>query len=358
MFLSQLASLISHIWIRKARVAKLFSLFCLSFFCLSGCERGSGFETVAFSGATMGTTYNIKVIVQPEQKTIAERTQPVIDEQLKAFNQSLSTYISDSEIMKINAAPKNEWLEVSSRFLSVLILSQTISGLSGGAFDATVGPLVNAWGFGPDWTQSQTPTEATLQEVMANVGYQSIEIDKPLSRIRKLKDVQLDFSAIAKGYAVDEIADYLWDQGMHHFMVEIGGELRLHGHNVQGQAWRIGVESPQEGGKIRPIGLSEAGLATSGDYRNYYEKNGMRFSHTIDPSTGKPITHNLASITVVADTAAKADALATAFSVMGGDEALRLANTQGVAVYLIERSGDAFTTRHNDYFLPYLEAGK
>ncbi len=306
----------------------------------------------------MGTTYNIKIIVQPEQKTIAERTQPVIDEQLKAFNQSLSTYIKSSEIMTINAAPKDEWLDVSPRFLSVLVLSQTISELSNGAFDATVGPLVNAWGFGANWDQDQAPTENELQHVMANVGYQSIEIDKPFSRIRKLKDVQLDFSAIAKGYAVDEIADYLWDQGLHHFMVEIGGELRLHGHNAQGQAWRIGVESPQAGGKIRPIGLSEAGLATSGDYRNYYEKDGMRFSHTIDPSTGKPITHNLASITVVADTAAKADALATAFSVMGGDKALELANAQGVAVYLIERQGDGFTVRHNDYFLPYLEAGK
>lgn len=325
---------------------------------LVACSRQPEFQTVVFSGPTMGTTYSVKIVIKPERQAVVKKQQAAIDELLKAFNQSLSTYISDSEIVTLSQSPVNEWLEVSPRFMGILKLSNQISELSGGAFDATVGPLVNLWGFGPDWRKNQAPSDKAIQAAMANIGYGSVEVDELGLRIRKHKPVGLDFSAIAKGYAVDEIAELLWQQGFHHFMVEIGGELRLHGHNGQGKPWRIGVESPQADGKIRPIGLSEVGLATSGDYRNYFEQEGVRFSHTIDPTTGKPITHNLASVTVVAETAAKADALATAFSVMGGDKAMALADKEGIAIYMIERGQDDFVSRHSSAFLPYLKAGE
>ena len=341
-----------NVRLNKARAAWLLSLFC--FFVVS-CEPAPKRETVAFSGSTMGTTYNIKLIVKPEQRQAAKATQVAIDSLLTEFNQSLSTYIKDSEIMTINAAPTQLWLPVSMRFLKVLTLSEQISALSGGAFDVTVAPLVNLWGFGPEWHKDQAPSEQAITQALTMVDYTAIAIDQPGRRIQKLKPVQLDFSAIAKGYGVDEVATYLWQQGFHHFMVEIGGELRLHGHNAEGKPWRIGVESPQAGGKIKPVSLSEVGMATSGDYRNYFEQSGVRFSHTIDPSTGQPIKHNLASATVVAGTSAEADALATAFSVMGGDKAMALAKREGIAVYLIERKDDAFVARHSPAFSPYLQ---
>lgn len=338
-------------------IARAFalSLFCV---CLLACERQPAFETVTLSGATMGTMYQIKIVVPHGQRAAAEALQSAIDGRLQDFNQSLSTYIADSEIVTLNQAPAGEWLPVSERFLAVLVLSQQISELSNGAFDATVAPLVNLWGFGPDWKAQQAPSAQEIAQALALTGYQSIEIDSEQARIKKLKAVSLDFSAVAKGYGVDEIAELLWAKGYHHFMVEIGGELRLHGHNGEGKTWRIGVESPAAGGKIRPIALSEVGLATSGDYRNYFEQDGVRFSHTINPATGRPITHNLASVTVIAATAAKADALATAFSVMGGDRAMALAQAQGIAIYLIERVDDGFSTRASTAFAPYLEAGQ
>lgn len=331
----------------------MLSLFCV---CFLACERQPGFETVLLSGATMGTTYNIKVVVPDGKRHSAEGLQSAIDARLQDFNQSLSTYINDSEIMTLNQAPVGEWLPVSERFLAVLTLSQQISKLSNGAFDATVAPLVNLWGFGPDWKANKAPAASDIEPALSKIGYQYIEIDSEKLRIKKNIDASLDFSAVAKGYGVDEIAELLWGKGFHHFMVEIGGELRLHGHNGEGKTWRIGVESPSAGGKIRPIAVSEVGVATSGDYRNYFEQDGVRFSHTIDPSTGRPITHNLASVTVIAATAARADALATAFTVMGGDQAMALAEERGIAIYLIERVDDGFSTRASTAFAPYLEA--
>ena len=337
--------------ILKARAAWLLSLFC---FLLAACEQKPKYEAIAYSGNTMGTIYNIKLVVKPEQRTAAKNTQAAIDTLLLDFNQSLSTYIKDSEIMTINAAPINQWIDVSPRFLGVLTLSQEVSTLSGGAFDATVAPLVNLWGFGADWRQDDPPTEQQITSAKKNVDFSAIEIDAENFRIKKQKNIALDFSAVAKGYGVDELATYLWQQGFHHFMVEIGGELRLHGHNAEGMPWRIGVESPQTGGEIRPIAVSEVGVATSGDYRNYFERDGVRFSHTIDPATGKPITHSLASVTVVAGSAAKADALATAFSVMGGNKTMALAAKEGIAVYLIERAQEGFSVRYSPAFAPYL----
>lgn len=336
----------------KARAVYLLSLFCTCIL-LASCSQKPQWQTVAYSGDTMGTTYNIKLIVSPEQQQAAQQTQKPIERLLKDFNQSLSTYIEDSEIMQINAAPSGKWLPISSRFLAVLNLSNEISALSEGAFDVTVMPLVNLWGFGPNWTQNAAPTQAQINIALEQVGYEAILVDQASSRINKMKPVAIDFSAVAKGYGVDEVAEYLWRRGFYHFMVEIGGELRVHGHNASGQAWRIGVESPAAGGKIKPIQVSEVGVATSGDYRNYFEQDGVRFSHTINPINGKPINHNLASVTVIAKNAAKADALATAFSVMGGDKALALAEKKGIAIYLIERTGDGFSTRHSESFSPY-----
>ena len=319
--------------------AFVLSLFCV---CLLACERPPAFETVVLSGATMGTTYNIKVVVPNGERHSAEKLQIAIDSRLQAFNQSLSTYISDSEIVTLNQAPVGEWLPVSERFLAVLTLSQQISQLSGGAFDATVAPLVNLWGFGPDWKAHKAPAASDIEQALLSIGYQYIEIDSAQSRIKKLIDVSLDFSAVAKGYGVDEIAELLWAEGFHHFMVEIGGELRLHGHNGEGKTWRIGVESPAAGGKIRPIAVSEVGVATSGDYRNYFEQDGVRFSHTINPKTGYPVQQELASVTVLAKNCMTADAWATAFMVLGYKKGYDLAIANNLAVLFLLKEGEEF----------------
>lgn len=308
---------------------------------------------MSFTGNTMGTTYTIKLIVSRERQLDAQNTQQAIDDLLIDFNQSLSTYIKSAEIMRINAAPHGQWINASPRFMTVLNLSQNLSELTGGAFDVTVMPLINLWGFGPNWQQASTPSQYQIDEALKHIGYRSIEINDSNTALKKHKNLSVDFSAVAKGYGVDEVADYLWSQGFHHFMVEIGGELRVHGHNASGLPWRIGVENPSSEGTIKPIQVSEVGIATSGDYRNYFEKDGVRFSHTIDPKTGKPITHNLASVTVIAGTAAKADALATAFNVMGGAKALALAESEGIAIYLIERTAEGFLARHSTSFEPY-----
>lgn len=337
----------------KARAALLLSLFCFCIF-TAACQPKEKFQTVLFTGATMGTTYNIKIVVPKSQPAPGADVQTRIDLLLKEFNQSLSTYIPDSELMQFNAAPVGEWVAVSSRFLGVLTLSNRISQLSGGAFDPTVGPLVNLWGFGPDWHKDKKPSDDQIAALMGEVGYQAVEVDADGHRVKKTKTLKLDFSAVAKGYGVDEVADLLWSEGFHHFMVEIGGELRLHGHNASGDAWRIGVEAATSGGKIKPIAVSEVGVATSGDYRNYFEEDGIRYSHTIDPTTGKPINHNLASVTVIAATSGEADALATAFTVLGGDRAMALAEQEGIPMYIIERKGEGFSVRYSTTFAPYL----
>lgn len=334
---------------------KSFLLFLICLLIFQGCSQNRD-ELIEFHGNTMGTTYNIKIVVGSNQ-TVPENFGEEIDLALKNFNQIMSTYIPDSELSKINQAPRDGWLTVSSSLYHLLDMSQQISKKSDGAFDVTVGPLVNLWGFGPTKRERQVPSEAELAEARARVGYQFIQLSSQRRAVNKSADVYIDLSAIAKGYGTDVIAGLLKDRGFTNFMVEIGGELNLQGYNVEDKLWRIGVEKPTLGheGAVQAISIYNAGVATSGDYRNYMEVDGKRFSHTIDPATGEPISHNLASVTVVAPTGAEADALATAINVMGPEKGMAYAERYNLAIYMIVRNDEGFHSIHSQAFERYLE---
>lgn len=228
--------------------------------------------------------------------------------------------------------------------------------MTDGAFDITVGPLVNLWGFGPDGRPEEVPSAEALQQVKDRTGYQHLKLRDNPPAVSAEPAQYLDLSAIAKGFGVDQVAKYLESEGISAYLVEIGGEIRVNGQKPDGTAWRLAVEEPSgEGRQVnRIVALQQAAMATSGDYRNYYESQGQRYSHTIDPVTGKPISHSLASVTVITENCMTADALATAFNVMGFERANDLAVEQNLAAYFIVRRGDGFETHATPAFLSYL----
>lgn len=309
-------------------------------------------KTGVFSGATMGTAYNITIVTE---FTESERAllQAEIDALLVSINQSMSTYIEDSELSILNRSVPGSWQDVSEGLFNVLALSQRINELSGGGFDVTVGPLVNRWGFGPDFTIAQIPTDADIQRLLAEIGGRYIALSPELTQIKRAKPIYIDLSAVAKGYGVDKLAEMLGEKGYNDFLVEIGGEIRLSGTNKHGKDWRIGIEAPvssMEKLVQKAVSLTDTAIATSGDYRNFIELEGQRFSHTIDPRTGYPVQHNLVSVTVLDPLCARADALATAFNVLGYEKALLLANSQKIPAFFIIHTENGFQEFSSEAF--------
>lgn len=318
---------------------------------LSACERQS--RQLVFDGLTMGTTYQVKLVSagRPVSDDLGERIQSRLD----SLNHTFTTYQQDSELMQLNRSPVNQVYTVSIDMLRVLEAAQTVYELTSGAFDPTVGPLVNLWGFGPDNSGDQIPLEEDITARLEFVGFNKLH-SSPAGKIIKHSEITLDMSAIAKGYAVDAIAELLEQEGFNNYLVEVGGELRLEGLKANQDPWRIAIEAPSlEKGLIQRVLIPRnAAVATSGDYRNYFEKGGKRFSHTIDPRTGYPIDHQLASVTVIAETAVFADALATGFMVMGPVASLKVAEENNLAIYLLVREGDVFKGHYSSAFAPYL----
>lgn len=317
---------------------------------VAGCAQEE--RTWKLSGPTMGTIYHITLVDVPAGIQRAE-LQSAIDAELVAVNQEMSTYIPDSELMRFNAAPVDEVVEVSPNLAKIVERSLDIYRRSGGAFDVTVGPLVNLWGFGPSPEPETIPQESEIAALLETVGSDALELQG--LRLRKTRTVQIDLSAIAKGHGVDRVADLLTSRNIENYLVEIGGELRTAGVNPKGKLWRIGVERPSGGQVVqRPVEVSGKAVATSGDYRNYYERNGKRYSHTMDPRTGRPVENKLASVTVITDTCADADAYATALSVIGADAALELAEREHLAVFLLIKTESGFEERTSSAFQPYV----
>lgn len=288
-------------------------------------------EKIELLGSTMGTTYSVKYL-----DTEGRNLQAQIDSLLVAFNMSLSTYIPESEISRFNREGSHRY--ETPFFYPVLERSKEIYKNTGGAFDPTVGPLVNAWGFGPEGRQS--PGKSTVDSLRQLVSYDSIVFDT--ARVQKRKEgIKLDFSAIAKGYGVDVVAQYLLTQGIENLFVEIGGEIYARGNSERGTPWRVGVNYPA--GSIEDqqnaqaiVSLENRAIATSGNYRNYYEVDGIKYSHTISPVTGYPVNHSLLSASVFATDCMTADAYATAFMVMGWEKAIKVDEQQDdIEVYLI-----------------------
>ncbi len=341
-----------------ARAAGLLSLFLWVILAGSGCSRNQ-MQVVSARGETMGTFYNVKVVAAERELPTEAQLEQWADEVFARINNSMSTYLDSSELMRLNNSQVQDWQEVSTELFMILDLSQRISELSAGSFDVTIGPLVDLWGFGPVKRPNRVPDEGELQQTLARIGHGKLELNPATSSVRKPAELRIDLSAIAKGYAADELANTLVSKGYPNVLVEIGGELSLRGISQRGTPWRIGIEAPSfnplnvDSHAARTVVLSDKGMATSGDYRNYYEVDGKRFSHTIDPRTGRPIVHNLASVTVLAETCAEADALATALNVLGSDEGLALANRENIAAYFIVREGDGFVTKQSDQFAQY-----
>lgn len=298
-------------------------------------------HTTWIEGATMGTTYCVQVVTMPpalDARTLHAR----VDSVLREIEGKMSTYDKGSELSRFNASEETEWFDVSPDTLTVIEEALRISRLSGGGFDVTVGPLVELWGFGPGG-EPRRPPPGAIAATLGAVGFQRLETrGSPPSIRKKLPALRLDLSAIAKGFAVDEVARLLHAEGARDFLVEIGGELRASGRNRDGEPWRIAVERTQTPG---PLELVDCAVATSGDYLDYFLEDGRRYAHVIDPRTGQPVSTGVASATVVSTSAMEADAFATTLMVLPADEGLRLAEREGLTARILVRVAGGFVER-------------
>ncbi len=297
----------------------------------------------------MGTTYSI--IVPGLKKSHQSALQAKAEASLDAVNAAMSTYQADSSISLFNQSESSGWFDIPEHFAVVANAALQIAVLSDGAFDPTVGPLVSRWGFGKD-QQQDLPNNDEIEILLQTIGHQRIAVDVENSALKKLdRAVQIDLNAIAKGYAVDLLAEDVASLGYLNYLVEIGGELRAAGNNAEGDPWRIGIEQPVPDKAASGVYLTSGGVATSGDYRNAFEQDGRRYSHIIDPRSGYPVDHSLASVTVVADTAMLADAWATTLMVLGPDDGMKIADQMELAAYFIVRAGpQTFGSRSSDKF--------
>lgn len=309
-----------------------------------------------FSGRTMGTVFNIK-IVKDDPKTDFKFLEAEIIEILDEVNRQMSTYRDDSEITGFNNFNSTEWYSVSKDFVYVVEQSLEISRLSEGAFDITIGPVVNVWGFGPEIKELVIPPEEELEKAKLKTGYHLISISLDPPKIKKsIPDIYIDLSAIAKGFGVDKVCEYLDTQNLNNYLVEIGGEVRVKGNNHNGEPWQIGVEKPDETGSLENvISLTDMSLATSGDYHNYFEIDGKRFSHTIDPRTAMPISHTLASVSVLHESCTLADGFATAINVLGPEAGFEFASNHNLPVYMIVREDGRFVEKSTPSFKKFLK---
>jgi len=312
-------------------------------------------EVILLQGLTMGTTYNIKLVVKNDSVKI-DTLQRDIDDLLKQVNQEMSTYIPTSELSLFNKNQRTEPVKISRGLQRVIKESIRIGQMSGGMLDITIGPLVNLWGFGPENRPEIVPSREALSATKARIGlkYLSLQGNKLTKAIPEL---YVDLSTIAKGYGVDVVTELIENNGIENYLVEIGGEMRLKGFKASGELWHVAIEKPMT--EVRSVHQilvpKDNAVATSGDYRNYFEADGMRFSHIIDPDTGKPINHKLVSVTVIHPSSMTADGLSTAMMVMGEDKAFEFANQHDIAAYIISKTEDGFKEKITVKFMPYLK---
>jgi len=281
-----------------------------------------------------------------------QKLQVDIEATLARVNSAMSTYDPQSSITNFNSLADTDWFHVPLDFATVTAAAVSIAKKSDGAFDPTVGPLVALWGFDDDERQV-VPQADSIADVMQQVGYQNLAVDIKAKTIKKaLPEIKVDLNAIAKGYGVDQLAETVEAFGYQNYLVEIGGELRVSGVNAKGEPWRIGVERPSANKAVTTQGLtlSGGGVATSGDYRNAFEADGKRYSHIFDARTGYPVDHNLASVTVVAESAMLADGWATALMVLGPEQGMEVAQKNSLACLFIVRDGTEFALLESPEF--------
>jgi len=306
------------------------TIYTFIIFAIISCSQPNS-NYINFGGFVQGTTYSITY-----ETLDSANYKDKIEILLADFDTSLSTYNNISLITKIN---NNESAKTDLYFNTVFNKSEEVFLKTNGAFDITVAPLVNAWGFG--FKNKEEITNAKIDSILEFVGFEKVSLTNS-DIIKTDPRVMLDVNAIAQGYSVDVVADFLENQGILNYLVEIGGEVKTKGVNKKGKEWKIGIDKPIDNNNIPGqnlqaiIKLSNKSLATSGNYRKFYEKNGIKYSHTIDPITGYPVTHSLLSATVIADDCITADAYATAFMVIGLEKSLELLKElPNIEAYLI-----------------------
>ena len=331
-----------HRWLTAPMPSCLLAMTLL----LTGCSAKS-VEPVELTGQTMGTSYSIKLAAAPDP-TLQNTLQRQVEQRLHDINAQMSTYLADSDLMRFNRSSSTEWLAVPPELVELVEQANRISAQTDGMYDITVGPLVNLWGFGNAGPRAAAPPEQEVTALLKQTGYQHLQTQRSPPALRKdVAGLQIDLSSIAKGWAVDQLAQILIDHGIRDFLVEIGGELRASGRKAADRPWRVAIERPLDGYREvqRVIGLRDLAMATSGDYRNFFENGGRRFSHTISPKSGLPVQHSVASVSVVADDCAQADAWATALMALGEKRGPEVAESLQLKALFILRTPGGFEER-------------
>jgi len=321
---------------------------------LSACGNGDSLESI--DGPTMGSTYSIKYVRHADLPAPAD-VQVEVEKILAEVDQQMSTYRSDSDIERFNALPANRCQKMPAPILELVRVGEQLSVQSEGSFDLTVEPLLNLWGFGPQAREEKVPTAQALAEVRQRVGHGHLRIDG--DQLCKDAAVEVDFNSIAAGYAVDRIAARLEALGIRNYLAEATGELKAAGRKLDGSPWRIALEEPRDDQQVaeRIIAVDGYGLSTSGDYRNYFVQGGQRFSHTFDARTGAPVSHTLASVTVIHPSALMADGLSTLLLILGPERGWDYAEKHDIGAFFVIRADTGFVTRSSHAF-ERLSAGK
>jgi len=321
---------------------------------MSACGNGDSLESI--DGPTMGSTYSIKYVRHADLPAPAD-VQVEVEKILAEVDQQMSTYRSDSDIERFNALPANRCQKMPAPILELVSVGEQLSVQSEGSFDLTVEPLLNLWGFGPQAREEKVPTAQALAEVRQRVGHGHLRIDG--DQLCKDAAVEVDFNSIAAGYAVDRIAARLEALGIRNYLAEATGELKAAGRKLDGSPWRIALEEPRDDQQVaeRIIAVDGYGLSTSGDYRNYFVQGGQRFSHTFDARTGAPVSHTLASVTVIHPSALMADGLSTLLLILGPERGWDYAEKHDIGAFFVIRADTGFVTRSSHAF-ERLSAGK
>ncbi|WP_238350109.1 FAD:protein FMN transferase [Pseudomonas sp. SWRI154] len=314
---------------------------------LSGCGNGDTLER--FDGPTMGSRYSIQYVRHVATAGPIE-VRGEVESILAEVDRQFSTYRGDSDIERFNALPADSCAVMPVPVLELIRVGEQLSSQSDGAFDLTVEPLLNLWGFGPQSRTEEVPSADALAQARQRVGYRHLHIDG--ERLCKDAAVEVDFNSIAAGYAVDRIAGRLKALGIDSYLAEVTGELKAAGRKPDDSAWRIALEEPRDDKRVakRVIELNGYGVSTSGDYRKYFEQGGRRYSHTFDARTGAPVLHNLASVTVIHPSALMADGLSTLLLILGPEQGWDYAQEHGIGVFFVLRDNDRFVGRTNDAF--------
>ncbi|HMA98785.1 MAG TPA: FAD:protein FMN transferase [Wenzhouxiangella sp.] len=330
------------------RASAVLLWLILPFF-LTACSRPP--EPLALGGQTMGTYWTVLLHSPPEPLDVAE-LEGQITQLLDKLNDEVSTYRSDSLISQFNRAPAGTVIALPAGFASVLKEALFWAQATDGAFDPTAGPLTNLWGFGPERGKQTPPAADLIDAALKRVGWERLPFQESTGSLRQPGDVYLDLSAIAKGWGVDRVADHLGEAGMENFLVDIGGEIRVAGSRPDNTGWRVGIERPAADQReaITMLEMKDLAIATSGSYRNFFEAGEQSYSHLIDPRTGQPVTHSTVSVTVAADSATAADALATALSIMPIEEAVQFASGRDIAVFWLLVDGEVLRERMTPAF--------